>query len=45
MNGNTLLNFDIVEVENIPKEIKKYIDNKNITTNIYIILAYDSVIY
>ena len=45
MNGNTLLNFDIVEVENIPKEIKKYIGNKYITTNIYIILAYDSVIY
>ena len=35
-----LLNFG---VKNIPKEIKKFIQNKNIT-NIYRIQAYDSII-
>ena len=27
--------FDSFEVEHIPKEIKKFIENKNIITNIY----------
>ena len=36
-----LLNFG---VKNIPKEIKKFIQNKNIITNIYRIQAYDSII-
>ena len=30
-------------VENISKEIKKFIDNKNITTNIFRIQVYNSV--
>ena len=33
----------VSEVEYIPKEIKKFIGNKNITTNIYRVLAYDSI--
>ena len=33
--------FDTFGVENIPKEIKKFIGNKNIITNIYRIQAYD----
>ena len=36
-------NFDSFGVENIPKEIKKFIGNKNIITNIYRIQAYDSI--
>ena len=35
--------FDSFGVEHIPKEIKKIIGNKNITTNIYCMQAYDSV--
>ena len=37
--------FDSFEVKHIPKEIKKFIQNKNITTNIYRIQAYDSIMY
>ena len=33
--------FDNVVVEHIPKEIKKFIENKNKVTNIYRIQAYD----
>ena len=36
--------FDSFGVEHIPKEIKTFIKNKNITTNIFIIQAYDSII-
>ena len=35
-------NFDSFRLEQIPKEIKKLIDNKNITANVYRIQAYDS---
>ena len=35
--------FCIFEVEYIPKEIKKCIENKNITTNIFRIQANDSI--
>ena len=35
--------FDCFEVEPIPKEIKKFIANKNIITNIYRIHTYDSI--
>ena len=35
--------FDSFGVEHIPKEIKKFIDNKNIKTNIFRIQAYDSI--
>ena len=36
--------FDSFGVEHIPKEIKAFINNKNITTNIFRIQAYDSII-
>ena len=35
--------FDSFEVEHIPKQIKKFIENKNIITNIYRTHAYDSI--
>ena len=34
--------FDSFEVEHILKEIEKFIDNRNITTNSFRIQAYDS---
>ena len=43
VNGNKMIYFDSSEVEHIPKEIKKFIGNKNIITNIYRIQAYDSM--
>ena len=36
--------FDSFGVEHISKEIKTFIENKNIITNIYRIQAYDSII-
>ena len=41
-NNNNVTYFDSFEVEYIPKEIKKFIGNKNIITNIYRMQAYDS---
>ena len=35
---------DSFGVKHIPKEVRKFIGNKNITTNIYIIQAYDSIL-
>ena len=35
MNGNNVTYFDSFGVEHIPKEIKKFIGNRNITTNIF----------
>ena len=35
--------FDIFGVAHISKEISKFIGNKNITTNIYRVQAYDSI--
>ena len=49
MNGNNrivsnhAIYFDSFGVEHIPKEIKKFIGNKNIITNIYRIQTYDSI--
>ena len=43
MNTNNIVYFDSFGVEHIPKEIKKFIGNKNIITNIYTIQAYDSI--
>ena len=43
VNGNNVIYFDSFGVEHIPKEIKKFIENKNVT-NIYRIQAYDSAI-
>ena len=34
VNGNTIF-FDSFRVEQIPKELKKFLENKNIITNIY----------
>ena len=35
VNGNNVKCFDSFWVEQIPKEIKKFIGNKNIITNLY----------
>ena len=35
--------FDSFEVEHIPKEVKKFIGNKKITTNIFRTQTYDSI--
>ena len=45
-NGSTSHNatyFDSFGVEDIPKEIKKFIGNRNIIIDIYRIQAYDSI--
>ena len=42
MNSKNVTYFDSFGVEHIPKEIRKFIGNKNIT-NIYRIQAYDSI--
>ena len=41
--NNNVTYFDGFGVEHIPKEIKRFIGNKNIITNIYRIREYDSV--
>ena len=43
MTNNNVTYFDAVEAEHIPKEIKAFIKNKNIKTNIFRIQVYDSV--
>ena len=43
VNNKTVTYFHSFGVEHIPKEIKKFINNKNIITNIFRIQAYDSV--
>ena len=43
MNNNDATYFDSFGVGHIPKEIKTFIYNKNIKTNIFRIQAYDSV--
>ena len=42
-NNNDVTYFNSFGVEHIPKEIKTYINNKNVKTNIFRIQAYDSV--
>ena len=44
LQNNDVTYFDSFGVERIPKEIKTFIDNKNIKTNIFRIQAYDSII-
>ena len=44
-NGDIVIYFDSFEVEYVLKEIKKFIDNKNIITNIYRIQTNDSIMY
>ena len=43
VNNKTVTYFDSFGVEHVPKEIKKFINNKNIIANIFRIQAYDSV--
>ena len=44
VNGDNVTHFGSFELEYIPKEIKKLIDNKNITTNNYAIKEYNQMI-
>ena len=43
VKNNDVTYFDSFGVEHIPKEIKTFISNKNIKTNIFRIQAYDSI--
>ena len=43
MSNNDVTYFDSFGVEHIPKEIKTFINTKNIKTNIFRIQAYDSI--
>ena len=43
VNNKTIIYFYSFGVEHIPKEIMKFISNKNIITNIFRIQAYDSI--
>ena len=43
VNTNNVTYFDSFGVEHIPKEIKTFIKNKNVKTNIFRIQAYDSI--
>ena len=42
MKNNDVIYFDSFRVEHIPKEIKAFINNKNIKINIFRIQAYNS---
>ena len=42
-NNNNVINFNSFGVEHISKEIKAFINNKNIKTNIFKVQAYDSI--
>ena len=44
-NDNSVTYFDNFGVEYITKEIRKFIENENIVSNIYRMRAYDSVIW
>ena len=44
MNGNNAIYFGSSGIEHIPKETKQITGNKNITTNLYRIQAYDSIV-
>ena len=43
--NDNVTSFDSFGVEHIPKEIKKFINNKNAKTSIFRIQAYDSVMW
>ena len=43
VTNNNITYFDSFGVEHIPKEIIKFIGNRNIKTNIFRIQAYDSI--
>ena len=42
-NNDNVIYFNSFGVEHIPKEIRAFINNKNIKTNIFRIQAYDSI--
>ena len=44
VSGNNVICFDIFGVQYIPKEIKKFVGNKNMRVNIYRTQTYDSVV-
>ena len=43
VNNKTATYFDSFGIEHIPKEVKKFIGNRNIVTNIYRMQNYDSI--
>ena len=43
MNANNIVYFNSFGIEHVPKEIKKFIRNKNTITSIYRIQAFDSI--
>ena len=43
MNGDNVISLDSFRVQHIPKEIKRFIGNKNVKTNIFGIQAYNSM--
>ena len=43
INGDNVKYFDSFGVEHSPKEVEKFIGNKDITTDVFRIQAYDSV--
>ena len=43
VNNNNVTYFDRFGVEHIPKEIIKFMENRNIKTNIFSIQTYDSI--
>ena len=43
VNGDNLIYFDSFGIKHIPREIKIFIGNKNIITNIFRIQGYNSV--
>ena len=43
VNNKTVTYFDSLRIEHIHKEVKKFIGNRNIITNIYRIQNYDSI--
>ena len=45
VNAKNVTYFGSFGVEHVPKEVKKFIGNKNIITNIYRIQAFDSITF
>ena len=43
VNNKTVTHFDSFRIEHTSKEVKKFVNNKNIIGNIFRIQAYDSV--
>ena len=45
VNNKTVTYLDSFGVEHIPKEMEKFVNNKNIIANIFRLQAYDSVMF